>query len=267
MTISGKKDNPMPDIFADYSEYYDLLYEDKPYLEEALFVAGLLKQYAPETEPVRTILDLACGTGRHCFELEAMGYTVEGSDIAEPMILRAKKAAAERGSSVVFHNRSFQEADKIGRRYDAVISMFSAIDYLNSHDDLMVSLLNISGLLSPGGLFVFDYWNGNAVIKDFSPTRTLRKERAGLEIVRNSTTQLDIVQQIAKVNFHFICLADGEKKHEFTEEHKIRYFFFREIETYLELCGFELLHRSDFLSETFSPDSWNIAIVARKKAE
>jgi len=256
----------MPDIFADYSEYYDLLYEDKPYHEEARFVEGLLKQYAPATAPVRTILDLACGTGRHCFELEAMGYTVEGSDIAAPMIRRAKAAAAARGSSVVFYNHSFQEANQIGKHYDAVISMFSAIDYLTTHHDLMDSLFNINSLLLPGGLFVFDYWNGNAVIKNYSPVRELRKRRASLEIVRNSTTRLDVVQQIAEVNFRFICLADGVRQHEFTEEHRVRYFFFREIETYLELCGFELLHRSDFLAETFLPDSWNIAIVARKKA-
>ena len=118
----------MPDIFADYSEYYDLFYEDKPYHEEARFVQGLLKQYALQASPVRTILDLACGTGRALLELEAHGLTpVEGSDIAAPMIRRAKIAAVARGSSVVFYNHSFQEADQIGKRYDAVISMFSAL--------------------------------------------------------------------------------------------------------------------------------------------
>lgn len=255
----------MPDIFADYSEFYDLLYEDKPYREEARFVAGLLERYAPAGEPVRTILDLACGTGRHCFELEGMGYAVEGSDLSAAMIERARAAAAERGSAAVFHNVPFQEAARIGRRFDAVISMFSAIDYLTTHRDLMVSLENVHRLLRPCGLFAFDYWNGNAVVKDYSPVRELRKQRGNLEIVRTSRTQLDRVQQIAEVNFRFECLADGVVQHEFAERHLVRYFFFREIETYLELCGFDLVHRSGFLADTFSPDDWNIAVVARKK--
>lgn len=258
---------PMPDIFADYSEFYDLLYEDKPYHAEACFVAGLLARYARPASPVRTILDLACGTGRHCFELETMGYVVEGSDLSAPMIRRAEAAAAARGSKAIFHNRSFQDANLIGKHYDAVISMFSAIDYLTTHHDLMLSLGNIHRLLPPGGLFVFDYWNGNAVIKDYSPVREVRKQKGHLEIVRTSTTGLDVVKQIAEVNFRFTCLADGVSQHQFSEQHKVRYFFFREIETYLELCGFELIHRSGFMLETFSPDDWNIAIVARKKAE
>jgi SAM-dependent methyltransferase len=254
----------MPDIFADYSEYYDLLYADKPYREEAAFVAGLLARYAPPEAPVRTILDLACGTGRHCFELETMGYVVEGSDLSAAMIQRAEAAAEARGSKVRFHNHPFQDADRIGKRFDAVISMFSAIDYLTSHRDLMCALGNIHRLLVPGGLFVFDYWNGHAVVKDFSPMRVVRRQRGSLEVERTSTTQLDLVQQIAEVNFRFACLANGAVQHEFAERHLVRYFFFREIETYLELCGFDLLHRSDFLAESFSPDTWNIAIVARK---
>jgi SAM-dependent methyltransferase len=257
----------LSEIFSSYSEYYDLLYEDKPYGAEAGFVAGLLEKYAGAPSSVRRILDLACGTGRHCFELESMGYEVEGSDLSAPMIRRAEVAAAARGSSVRFHNRSFQEAALIGKRYDAVISMFSAIDYLTTHRDLMLSLGNVNRLLAPGGLFVFDYWNGNAVVKDYSPERELRRRRGGLEVVRTSTTRLDLVGQIAEIDFHFNCLTDGAVQYEFSERHHVRYFFFREIETYLELCGFELLHRSDFMADTFSPEVWNVAIVAGKKAE
>lgn len=254
----------MPDIFADYSEFYDLLYADKPYREEAGFVAGLLARYAPVTSPVRTIIDLACGTGRHCFELEEMGYIVEGSDISPAMIRRAEAAAVARGSKVTFHNRSFQEAGLIGRTYDAVISMFSAIDYLVSHDDLVLALNNINRLLPPEGLFVFDYWNSQAVVRNYSPRRELRRQQGKREIVRVSTTSLDVAQQVADIDFHFTCLVNGVKRHEFSEQHRVRYFCFREIETYLELAGFELIHRSGFMEETFSPYDWNIAIVARK---
>lgn len=256
----------MSDIFADYSEVYDLLYEDKPYREESSFVDGLLKRYAVPTAPIRRVLDLACGTGRHCFELEAMGYQVEGSDISAAMIQQAQLTAVERGGAANFYNYSFQNADRIAKKYDAVISMFSAICYLTTHQDLLTTLDNINGLLEPGGLFVFDYWNGNAVVKDYSPRRELRKQRGNLEVVRASTTSLDLINQIAEVNFHFAYFDSGVKRHEFTERHLVRYFFFREIESYLELAGFDLIHRSGFLKDSLEPDDWNVTVVARKRA-
>lgn len=256
----------MSEIFADYSEVYDLLYEDKPYREEAAFVAGLLKRFAAPGATVDRVLDLACGTGRHCFELESMGYQVEGSDLSAAMIQRAQAAALERGSAAVFYNRSFQDADRIAQHYDAVVSMFSAICYLTTRQDLFKALGNISGLLKPGGLFIFDYWNGNAVVKDYSPRRELRKQRGPLEVVRTSTTRLDLINQLAEVNFHFESFDSGAKRHEFNERHLVRYFFFREMESYLELAGFDLIHRSGFLKDELEPDDWNITIVARKRS-
>ncbi len=254
----------MSKIFSDYSEIYDLLYEDKPYGEEARFVSDLIARFSP-ADGGRRILDLACGTGRHCFELEKMGYVVEGSDISSEMVRMAEQAARQRGSRAVFHNFSFQNAPRLGKTFDVVISMFSAIDYLVENSEVVLALKNIASLLPPGGLFIFDYWNGNAVVRDFSPVRVMKKEKDNREVIRISRTTLDKVRQVAHVNFQFLYLEGGVKKGEFSEDHHVRYFFFREIEALLEQCGFELLYRSGFMAQALCEDDWNIAVVARKK--
>jgi SAM-dependent methyltransferase len=255
----------MAEIFADYAEYYDLLYADKPYRAEAEYIARLIARFSSCAARPERILDLACGTGRHCLELAALGYVVEGSDASAGMIRRAALAAAEQRSEVRFYNHSFQESQRIGKSYDVVVSLFSSIGYLTTHSELMTSLQNINSLLAPQGLFIFDFWNGNAVIKDYSPIKVLQKRTGDHKLIRISRTGLDIEQQLAKIDFQFICLESNVKQHEFTEQHAVRYFFFKEIEAYLDICGFNLLYRSRFMADVCSPDDWNITIVARKR--
>lgn len=255
----------MSEIFSDYAEFYDLLYEDKPYRAEAEYTAGLITRFCSSPAKSQCILDLACGTGRHCFELENLGYKVEGSDISASMIARAERSAKERNSPVTFYNHSFQEAHLIEKQYDAILTLFSAFCYLTTHHEILTTLNNIHTLLEQQGLFIFDYWNGNAVIKDYSPLKILQKTTSDRELLRISRTSLDRENQVAHVDFQFICLKNGIKQHEFTEQHIVRYFFFREIETYLDICGFDLLYRSRFMGDTCTPDDWNITIVARKR--
>lgn len=255
----------MTEIFSDYSEYYDLLYEDKPYRAEAEYIARLIARFSScEARPER-ILDLACGTGRHCLELAALGYVVEGSDASARMITRAERAACEQGASIRFYNHSFQESQRIGKTYDVVVSLFSSIGYLTTHSEIMTSLRNINSLLVPQGLLIFDFWNGNAVMKDYAPVKVLQKSKADHELIRISRTSLDIEQQLAKIDFQFICLENGAKQHEFTEQHIVRYFFFKEMEAYLDTCGFNMLYKTRFMGDTCNPDDWNITIVARKR--
>lgn len=50
----------MPDVFKDYATSYDSLYQDKDYEAECDFLEGIFREF---NVPVKTILDLGCGTG------------------------------------------------------------------------------------------------------------------------------------------------------------------------------------------------------------
>ncbi len=255
----------MPNPFREYAQYYDLLYQDKNYSGEAWFVARLLGRCLGKPVEQTEILDLACGTGRHAQELAGMGYRVEGSDISADMVAIARDRAESLGLPIRFYNESFQSCNRVDRRYDAVIAMFSAIDYLTDYSDLERSLKNIRGLLREDGVFVFDFWNGNAVLKGYSPTRVRRAEKGDQMVIRTSNTLLDTISQIITTNFDFLLLKGGSIVREFSEVHLIRYFFPQEMTDLLAANGFEVLHRCPFLKEDseIDPDEWNLTYVVR----
>jgi SAM-dependent methyltransferase len=251
--------------FSEYSVVYDLIYQDKDYLGEAQFVARLLNRFLDKPTEKTEVLDIACGTGRHIQELASMGFLVMGSDLSANMVKVARDRTKSLGLSIDFHNESFQSCDRIGQQYDAVIAMFSAIDYLTNYSDIARSLKNIRGLLRTGGAFIFDFWNGNAVLKSHSPLRFKRVQKDDEVVIRISNTTIDSISQIATINFDFMVLKAGNVVREFSEVHSIRYFFPQEMKDMLAANGFEVVHRCPFLREDseIEPDEWNLTYVAR----
>lgn len=257
----------MSSQFNQYAEFYDLLYREKNYVGESEYIAKIIRKLLPERKAPTRVLDLACGTGKHVFQLESMGFTMEGSDISANMIAVAKESASKNGSQAVFYNHSFQESHQIPKKYDVVISMFSAMDYLTKFDDLIRTLENISNLLTDDGIFIFDYWNGNAVTRDYDPVKAIRRSDANGELLRISETALDIVQQIATVKFTCMYFVDGKRVHDFTEYHPMRYYFFQEMANILTSRGWEIIYTSPFMKfdAPLDPYEWNISIGLKKK--
>lgn len=50
------------------------------------------------------------------------------------------------------------------KKYDAVMSLFHVVSYLNSDRDLALAFETAAEHLHPGGLFLFDFWYGPAVL-------------------------------------------------------------------------------------------------------
>ncbi len=255
----------MSGIFAASASYYDLLYQDKDYRGEAQFIVRLLDRCLGKPRQQAEVLDIACGTGRHAHELALLGFRVTGSDISANMVAAARERAKSLNLSIDFHNESFQNCDRIGRKYDAVIAMFSAIDYLNDYSDFARTLKNIRGLLREDGLFIFDFWNGNAVLKSHSPVRIKRVEKEDEAVIRISNTSIDAISQIATINFDFMVLKAGNVLREFSELHSMRYYFPQEMTDLLAANGFNVVHRCPFLREesNIEPNEWNLTYVAR----
>ena len=132
---------------------YDAMTEDVNYPAWADY---LEKLFAREKRPVRTILDLACGTGNMTFLLARRGYEMIGVDFSPEMLaVAAEKDPGEDAVPPIFLCQSMDRLDLYGT-VDACICLLDSINHITQRAVLMESLHRIWLFLEPGGLFVFD---------------------------------------------------------------------------------------------------------------
>ena len=109
---------------------------------------------------VCSVLDVACGTGSQVLYLAQRGYHVTGSDISPAMLSIAEKKAAHLRHKIALHHADMCTV-QIGT-FDAVLSIFNAIGHL-TRADFSRALVQISKNLTPGGLYLFDILNADAL--------------------------------------------------------------------------------------------------------
>ena len=82
-----------------HAELYDLFYAEKPYEDETAFIHNCLQIYG---DGIKTVLELACGTGTHALMLEKYGYEITASDYSPDMLAQAQKKGDASHSGVKF---------------------------------------------------------------------------------------------------------------------------------------------------------------------
>lgn len=243
------------------AEIYDRIYGDKDYALECDFLEEIFKKYSGST--IKTILDVGCGSGGHAILLSERGYEVAGFDLSEMMILQAKKKS-EKMEKLDFHvmdMRNFQ----FDRKFDACICMFAVMGYLTETHDVQKALTNIRKHLNDSSLFMFDLWNGLAVLRILPSVRTKILNVGERRVIRIAEPQLDAFNHVCNVNYRFIITEKNTIVDEAEEMHAVRFFFPQEITHYLEDAGFEVLKICPFMELDGRVDEnvWNIAVIAR----
>jgi SAM-dependent methyltransferase len=122
----------------------------KEYAAECGKLVELIRRRHPEAA---SLLDVACGTGQHLLHLR-QHFRVEGADLDDGMLAHAR---ARLGPEVPLHRLDMSDFD-LGRRFDAVTCLFSAIGYLRSVARLRRAVAAMARHLEPGGLLVVEPW-------------------------------------------------------------------------------------------------------------
>ena len=265
MTIGGSIRNRPARAFGErYSEYYDLLYSDKDYEGECDYIETVFRRFS--SRKIRRVLDVACGTGGHTIPLAKRGYSVSATDISKHMLAQARKKVVMAGLQNRVHlGRGDMRFFRPMGKFDACLSMFGAIGYLSSYEDVLAALRAMHRHLKPNGLLIFDFWNGVAVLQVLPSAK--RKRVAGDEIVitREATPKLDAIKNVCNVKYLMTVSGHGQDKQMFSEIHTMRFFFPEEVRLLLSLTDFQLVSLHPFLRPDLkvSNKDWNLTAISR----
>jgi SAM-dependent methyltransferase len=193
------------------AEVYDAVYADrKPYRDEAGIVAALIESRRQISD--KSLLDVGCGTGLHGQHLRRE-YDFEGLDSSPEMLAIAR----ERLPGVPLHEGSMSTFD-LGRRFGAVVTLFSAIGHMTTLRQLKSAIHHMADHLVPGGVLVVEPWYlkdrwepGKDEINFFPEAKVLRIVQAKEE------------EDLAVLEMHYFSGWPEEPRYFFTQ-HRLGLF-------------------------------------------
>ncbi len=255
----------MPDRFDPvHARLYDQLHREKDHAWECELVRSLLVKYA-DIAP-KSLLILGCRTGTHAIGFSKRGYEVVGIDDSHPLLTQATTKAQQASIDPLptFQLTNLSSLD-LAREFDAAIMLSGELGYQTSNEAVRVAIETVRRHLRLGGLFLFECWYGPAVLS-IKPTQRLRViDTPYGEIVRAAAGSLNVRAHTCDIRYDIWEITQGRPGDKTRETHTVRYFFPMEIEQYLQLGGFTLVHMNAFPEIEHEPDetTWNLVCVAR----
>ena len=134
------------------AQSYDRLTNDVRYQDTVNFYLQLLQR---ENLEVRTVADLACGTGSVAILFAQMGYPVVAVDLSEEMLCVAQQKAQELDNPPMFICQALQRL-WLARGVDLAVCALDSMNYITEPDDCAEAIKRIYRCLNPGGCFIFD---------------------------------------------------------------------------------------------------------------
>ena len=208
---------------------YDELMRDAAYQKRVDFVERLMRRAKRE---VRTVLDLACGTGTMTCLLAGRGYEMIAVDASEDMLMRAReKSRNVPGIAPLFLHQSMQRLD-LNDTVDAAICCMDSLNYLTNPKDLRRTLERLRLFVSPGGALVFDV-HGLRKLEEMDAQVYLDEDEDVYCVWRTGFQRgmLDYCVDLFRLD------ADGRWTRE-TEFHRQRYYGIEELTACLNEAGF-----------------------------
>lgn len=223
-------------MFAKTARYYDKIYSFKDYEAEVERLLPIIRKHLRSGGDC--LLDVACGTGRHCEYLNDH-FAVEGLDISEELL----KIAQVRNPLIPFHLGDMIDFN-LGRRFDVVTCLFSSIGYVKTLPNLARTIGCMVRHLVPGGLLLIEPW--------FTPNAwSAGTVHAGLidepelKIARVNTSF--VAGLISFFDLHYL-IATPEGTEHIVEHHELGLFTTDEINGILKNAGLSVTHDPDGLT-------------------
>ncbi len=188
--MSQHPDWPVAFFDDDYLRIYRPTFTAERTAAEVGFIADLLA--LPRGA---TVLDLACGFGRHAIGMAGRGYEVTGLDFNRNYLEIAGAEAKAAGARVAWREGDMR-ALPFEREFDGVYSFFTSFGYFGDDDNEQV-LAGIARALRPGGRFLLDMMNRDWLLTH-PEQRTWTQRDDGLLFMEETTLELTSSRVLAR---------------------------------------------------------------------
>jgi len=205
------------------SPYYHILYKNRNEVEAQGFMDNITHYLnMPENG---TILDLACGKGRHSIYLNKLGYQVTGVDLSENSI-----AVAQEYLNATLQFKTHDMREQLNETFDGVFNLFTSFGYFETHEDNIKTLKAIKESINEYGFGVIDFFNADYIIENLVAEET--KEIDGITFnIKRTVENNKIIKEIR--------FSDNGETYFFTE--KVAAFTLTDFEAMMEEAGIYLL--------------------------
>ena len=243
-----------PEWFKDWfntSEYLDV-YKHRNEDDAEAHIKLILENV--KLKPDASILDMACGAGRHSIILARKNFKVTAVDLSENLLSVARQTASDEHLSINFIQSDIRNFTS-NQSFNLVLNLFTSFGYFESDEENFSVLQKAYNLLEKDGFFVLDYFNSEYLKKNLISFS--KKEIEGGKIIEQR--KIESSRCIKKIT---ILKNDNTSEY----EESVKMYEKDELAVMLNKIGFDIYKTfGDFLGNEFNHlQSHRLIMICKK---
>ena len=230
------------------SDYYHMLYRNRSQKEANLFIDKLILNL--KLDENTRILDLGCGKGRHAYKMSKYFNHVDGLDLSDQSIAKAKEFSK---SNLNFHIGDMRNFN-LPNHYNYIFNLFTSFGYFENINQ-NIDVLNCCSLhLKKDGYLLIDYLNSELIRSQITKEEIKNIDRVIFKI--NKSIENNFITKK-------ITILDNGKEESYTE--KVQLFEKKQFIEMFKKSGFKLESSfGDYNLNKFDEKSERLIMWAKK---
>ena len=212
----------------------------------------LLDLILTEIKPVQgaSILDAACGAGRHSINLALRGFDVVGFDLSKSLLRTAKQNALSENIDVNLFCGDLRNIS-LNKKFDLIVNLFTSFGYFYNDEENFAFIKTAYQLLNKNCFYVLDFLNSDYVVTHLVPeTVTVYENKKIVELRRIEGNR--VIKEI--------IIENGSVSSKYLES--VQLYSGKEIITNFSKIGFNLVKEfGDYEGSVFDKEKSNRLIL------